>query len=77
MELCRNPNAKGRKKSETGRADSFVWLFLDFGFSLAQAGDAVAVFPLTALFEHFEALKALKHIPFATEGGCRPQASML
>jgi len=43
----------------------------------AQTGDAVALFPLTAFFEQFGALKTLEHIPFATQGGGRAQTTML
>jgi hypothetical protein len=51
--------------------------FLRFGLGFAQAGDAVAVFPLTAFLEQFRAFKTLEHIPFAAQHGGRAQTSML
>jgi len=44
---------------------------------LAKAGDPVALFPLAAFLEQFNPLKALEHIPFATQRGSRAQTSML
>jgi len=39
----------------------------DLGFGFAEAGDAVAVLPLAALFEKFGALKALPVDPPQSE----------
>lgn len=47
------------------------------GLRFAQAGDAVALFPLTALFEDFQALKALEDIAFSAQGGGRAKTAML
>src|SRR5258708_96381 len=44
---------------------------------LAQAGDAVALFPLAPFLDHFDAFKALKDIAFSAQGRCRAQTSML
>jgi hypothetical protein len=44
---------------------------------LAQAGDAVAFFPLTTLFHNLDALKTLEHIALATQNGGRAQTAML
>jgi hypothetical protein len=52
-------------------------LFLRFRLGFAQAGDAVALFPLAAFFEQFRALKTLEHIPFAAQSGSRAQTPML
>ena len=46
-------------------------------FGFAQAGDALAILPLTPLFEHFQALKALEHISFAAQSGGGAQTAML
>jgi hypothetical protein len=46
-------------------------------FSLAQARNAVALFPLPALLEQFHAFKAFHNIPFAAQSGRRPQTPML
>ena len=40
--------------------------FLRFALGFAKAGDPVALFPLTAFLEEFEALKALQNVPFST-----------
>ena len=50
-------------------------LHIRLGF--AEAGDAVAVLPLAALFEKFGALKALEDIALAAERGRRAQTAML
>lgn len=50
---------------------------LHLGFGFAEAGDAVAFLPLTALFEKFGALKALEDIALAAEFGRRAQTAML
>ena len=50
---------------------------LRFAFGFAEAGDAVAGFPLAAFFEEFEALKAFEHIPFTAQSGGCAQAAML
>jgi hypothetical protein len=50
---------------------------LRFRLGLAQAGDPLAFFPLAAFPEQLQALKALEHIPFAAQGGGRPQTAML
>ena len=48
-----------------------------FRLGLAQAGDLVADFALTALFEERGAFKPLEDIALATEGGCGAEAAML
>jgi len=50
---------------------------LSFAFGLAQAGNAVAGFPLTAFLEQFQALKALEHVSFTAQGGGGAQTPML
>jgi hypothetical protein len=50
---------------------------LHVGLSLAQAGDAVAGFPLAAFFKKFNAFKTLHDIALATQGGCRAETAML
>jgi hypothetical protein len=47
------------------------------GFGLAEAGDAVAVFPLAAFLEDFDALKPLEDAAFAAQGGRGAEATML
>ena len=42
-----------------------------FRLGLAETRDAVAFFPLTALFEEFGAFETLEDIALATQGGCR------
>jgi hypothetical protein len=44
---------------------------------LAQSGHAVPLFPLTAFFEDFHALKALEDAAFAAEHGGGTKASVL
>jgi hypothetical protein len=46
-------------------------------FGLAQAGDAVALFPLASLLEHLDALEALEDISFAAQSGSGAQTTML
>ena len=43
----------------------------------AEAGDAVAFFPLAAFFEDLEALKAFEDIAFSAQSGGRAQTAML
>jgi hypothetical protein len=50
-------------------------LRLAFGF--AEAGDAVADFPLAAFFEDCDPLEPFHDIAFGAGGACRPQTSML
>jgi hypothetical protein len=47
------------------------------GLGLAEAGDAVAVFPLTPFFEDFDALKAFHDIALSTKGGSGAEATVL
>ena len=47
------------------------------GFGFAETGDTVAVFPLAAFFEDFNALKTLHDIALSTEGGSGAEAAML
>jgi hypothetical protein len=56
---------------------SSFYLGLGFRFGLAEAGDAVAGFPLAAFLEEFGALKTLEHITFAAQCGGRAQTAML
>jgi hypothetical protein len=44
---------------------------------LPEAGDPVAIFPLTALLEDFDALKALHNIALAAQIGRRAETAML
>ena len=60
-----------------GASHSLVLAFLRFFLGLAKAGDALALFPLAALFEQFETLKALEHITLAAQRRRRPQTPML
>jgi hypothetical protein len=81
----RNPKFKGRNSKKTRirnsnrlelRISNFEFsLRLAFGF--AKAGDSVAFLPLTAFFEKFQALEALKNIPFSAQSGGCAQAAML
>ena len=50
---------------------------LGFAFGLAQAGDAVAWFPLPAFFEQFNALDALQDVTFAAQSGSGPKTTVL
>ena len=50
---------------------------LHCGLGFAEAGDAVAVLPLAAFLEQFDALEALENIALAAEGGRRAQTAML
>jgi hypothetical protein len=52
-------------------------LCLRFRLRLAQTGDAVAVFALTAFFEKFRAFKTLENITFAAQSGRRAETAML
>ena len=52
-------------------------MLLSVGLGLAQTRNAVAVFPLTAFLEDFDALEALHDIAFAAQGGRAAQAAML
>ena len=49
----------------------------DVGLGFAEAGDAVAVLPLAAFFQDFDALEAFEDIALAAEGGRRAQTAML
>ena len=55
----------------------FTRAALRLAFGFAQAGDPVALFPLTAFLQQFQALKPLEHISFAAQGGGGAQATML
>jgi hypothetical protein len=48
-----------------------------FAFGLAQARDTIALFPLTALLEQFNSLKAFKNVSFPAQSGSRAQTTML
>jgi hypothetical protein len=50
---------------------------LDFRFGFAETGDAVALLPLTALFEKRRALETFEDIALAAQYGCRAQTAML
>jgi len=52
-------------------------LFLDFRFGLAEAGDAIAILPLTAFFEKRGALETFEDIALAAQSGRRAQTAML
>ena len=47
------------------------------GFGFAQAGDLVAGFAMTALFEERRAFKTLEDIALAAQGGRRAETGML
>jgi hypothetical protein len=49
----------------------------DAGLGFAQAGDSIAVFPLAAFFEDFDALEALEDVPFRAGCAGGAQAAML
>jgi hypothetical protein len=51
--------------------------FLHLGFGFAEAGDAVAVFPLTAFFKKRNTLETFEDIAPAAESGRRAQTAML
>jgi hypothetical protein len=76
----RMQNEKSRK-AQNPLGHSALSLHSTFGsgfpFGLAQAGDAVALFPLAALLEQFQALETLQNVPFSAQGGRRAQTSML
>ena len=77
------------RKSRSGESAQRTWL--DFrtphfrrphsaqasGLVLRRPVMRSPVFPLAAFLEHFHALKALEHIPFAAQGGRRAQTAML
>jgi hypothetical protein len=44
---------------------------------LAKAGDAIAGFPMPALFKDFKALKPFEHIALSTQSGCCSKTPML
>jgi hypothetical protein len=69
--------AERNPKPETRTSGLDRAISLGVGFGLAQAGYALPFFPLAALLEHFQPLKPLEHISFATQGGRRAQTSML
>ena len=50
---------------------------LNVRFGFAEAGDAVAAFPLTALFEKRDTLETFEDIALAAENGRRAQTAML
>ena len=50
---------------------------LCLAFGLAEAGDAVAGFPLAALFEEFDALEALEDVAFGASGAGGSETAML
>jgi len=52
-------------------------LSLGFALGFAEAGDAVARFPLTTFLEQFESFEALEDVAFTAESGGCAQAAML
>ncbi len=56
----------GESAGKRGNAASGATGSLRFG--LPQPYDAVAGFPLAALFKQFDALEALEHVPFGAGG---------
>ena len=50
---------------------------LNLGLGLAEAGDAVAGFPLAALLQDGDPFKSFHDIAFGPGGACRAQTSML
>jgi hypothetical protein len=48
-----------------------------FRLGFAQAGNAVALFPLTAFLEQFRAFETLENVPFTAQFGRRAQTPML
>jgi hypothetical protein len=49
----------------------------DFGLGLAETGDAIAGFPLTAFLEQVDAFEALQDVAFDDETGGALQAFVL
>ena len=60
---------QGTKKAGSGKLPAYksVKESLDFGLGLAETGDAIASFPLTALLEQVDALEALQDVAFDDE----------
>jgi hypothetical protein len=50
---------------------------LRVGLGLAQSGNPIPGFPLTAFLQNLKALKTFEHIPFSTQGGRRAETAML
>ena len=73
----RNSQSGHRIPSAIPHSSLYVPHVLDCRLGLAQAGNAVARFPLIALLEQLDSLKTLEHIPFAAQCGGRAQTAML
>jgi hypothetical protein len=50
---------------------------LDFDPRFAQSGHPVAIFPLAAFLQNFDAFKSFQNVPFRTQGARSTQAAML
>lgn len=50
---------------------------LSVGFGFAKADDAVALFPLAAFFQNFDALKSFEDVAFAAERAGGAETAML
>jgi hypothetical protein len=75
MRTAGNPEAKSQ-----ARQDYLAFRVAqcsNVGFGLAQAGNAVARFPLAAPLKHFQSFEALEDIPFAAQSSGCAQAAML
>ena len=55
----------------------FLGDWLGFRLGLAEADDAVAVFPLAAFFEDFDAFETLEDVALCAEGAGSTKARML
>jgi hypothetical protein len=50
---------------------------LSVGLGFAQTGDAITLFPLAALFQNGDALKALENVSLFSRGARGTQTTML
>ena len=65
------------RQGQVGRGVPLPKKELRVRFGLAEAGDAVAGFPLAALFKDFDALEALHNVAFCASGAGGPETAML
>ena len=70
-------NASGSHAAPGGSTSEPICARLGFALGFTQAGDAIAVFPLAAFFEHLDAFKAFENVSFAAQSGSGPQTPML
>ena len=50
---------------------------LGFGFGFTQAGDAIAILPLIAFFEDFDAFEAFQNVAFGAQSAGALKTTML